>query len=172
MQAPNYFELFDIPMSFTPDPSVIKQRYLALTRKYHPDFFTNDSAEAQLEALEQSAHINKAYKTLRDAEATIAYILTLKGTLTVNEKYTLNNAFLMEVMEWNEALTDALMEGDEDTKNKALTAIEQLQQDNYETVAQLLTKTHLDDISEEALLQVKEYYYRKKYLDRILAANK
>ncbi|MFN4007482.1 MAG: Fe-S protein assembly co-chaperone HscB [Chitinophagaceae bacterium] len=172
MQAPNYFELFDIPISFTPDPAVIKQRYLALTRKHHPDFFTNDTAETQLEALEQSALINKAYKTLRNEEATLAYVLELKGALTANEKYTLNNAFLMEVMEWNEALTNALMEDDEEAKQNAVTAIEQLQQNNYETVAHLLTKADLDDISQEALLQVKEYYYRKKYLDRILATIK
>jgi hypothetical protein len=27
----------------------------------------------------------------------------------------------------------------------------------------------IDSISQEAMLQIKEYYYKKKYLDRILA---
>ena len=35
----NYFELFELPVSIQIDKAVLNQRYFALQKKYHPDFF-------------------------------------------------------------------------------------------------------------------------------------
>ena len=141
-----YFELFE------------------LSRKYHPDFFANDTDENQAEALEKSAILNKAWKTFQNSDATIKYVLIEKALLEEEEKYELPPAFLMEVMDINEQLMDA--DDAEATKNLQQT-INDLQAEIYEPVAKTVEEYKEGVTTEVELLQVKEYYYKKKYLDRI-----
>ena len=56
----NYFELFEMPVRLQVDQQELKKRYLVLARKYHPDFFAHSGTEAQEEALERTAELNKA----------------------------------------------------------------------------------------------------------------
>jgi molecular chaperone HscB len=165
----NYFELFDIPISFHPDAIVVKKKFYELSRKYHPDFFSNAPDEEQAEILEKSSQINKAFKIFSDQSETIKYILQLKGLLEEEEKYQLPSDFLMEVMELNEQLMDAQMEKNIDALAHVQSAIAQLQNAIYEPVQQIMEHDQEDLVSEKELLQIKEYYFKKKYLKRILA---
>ena len=49
----NYFELFDIPVSLQPNRQLIKQKFYELSRKYHPDFYTQENDAEQAEDLEK-----------------------------------------------------------------------------------------------------------------------
>jgi molecular chaperone HscB len=71
----------------------------------------------------------------------------------------------MEVMEINELLMDS---EDQESKNGIKTQLESLQNDIYEPVKTIITNYQEGITSEKELLQVKAYYYQKKYLDRIL----
>src|SRR3954451_15689096 len=103
----NYFELYSLPVSFLPVQQQLKQKFYELSRKYHPDFYTQENESEQSEALEVSSQLNKAYKVLLNPDETIKYILQLKGLLEEEEKHQLPPDFLMEMMELNEQLTDA-----------------------------------------------------------------
>ena len=157
----NYFELFNIPVSLKVDANNIKQKFYELSRKYHPDFFSNETEDAQNEALEKSSLINKAYKTFSNEDETIKYVLQLKNLLIEEEKYQLPSDFLMEMMELNEASQEA---GSEEIKFQ----ISNLKSQIYEPVKQIMEHYENDTVSEKELLQVKDYYYKKKYLNRIL----
>ena len=85
----NYFELFGIPVTITVDRSLLSKKYVELQRKYHPDFYTQSTDDEQAEALEKSSIINKALKVLQNEEATIKYVLQLKGLLEEEEKYAI-----------------------------------------------------------------------------------
>ncbi len=153
----NYFELFDLPISLTIDKANLPKKYFELQKKYHPDFFTQaDEAEQEL-ALEKSSDINKALKILKDKDSIIKYVLQLKGLLEEEEKYQLEPDFLMEVMELNENLSDA--------SSPAITAFEK---DIYTAVKQIIEQYDDASITTADLLKVKEYYFKKKYLQRIL----
>lgn len=165
----NYFELFHIPESFLPNKTDVQQQFYRLSKQYHPDFFTQATEEEQQQALEQSALINKAYKTLTNKDLTLAYLLNLKGLLEDDEKYTLSNEFLMEVMELNEKIMEAKFEGDTTTLQYLKTQISNLEQKEYALVKNII-ENYNSHTTQEELLQVKEYYYRKKYLNRILDA--
>jgi molecular chaperone HscB len=102
-------------------------------------------------------------KTFQDPDETIKYVLQLKGLLEDEEKYELPPEFLMEVLEINEQLMD--LEGDAGPIIRE--RINELETDIYEPVKQIVEKYQEGITSEEELLQVKEYYYKKKYLDRI-----
>ena len=165
----NYFELFEIPVSFKVDKGGLAQKYFALQKKYHPDFFTQSGEDEQAEVLEKSSAVNKAFKILQNPDETIKYTLQLKGLLQEEEKYQLPPAFLMEVMDINEALMDAKTEADQEKLAEFKHQVLNLENEIYEPVKAII-ENFKDGIStKEEMLQVKEYYFRKKYLNRILA---
>ena len=153
----NYFELFEIPVSLTVNKSLLAKKYFELQKKFHPDFFTQATEYEQGEALETSSQINKALKTLKNEDETIKYVLQLKGLLEEEEKYQLPPDFLMEVMEMNETLS----ENSEQQVNILETEI-------YKPVKNIIENFGDETATTEQLLKVKEYYFKKKYLLRIL----
>jgi molecular chaperone HscB len=164
----NFFELYNIPVSFTPNLNEIKKKFYELSRQYHPDFFSQEGEVAQTEALEKSSLVNRAYKTFQNQDAIIKYVLQSKNLLEEEEKYQLPPEFLMEVIELNEQLVDAKMEEETSALTNIKTQINNLQAEIYEPVKSII-ENYKDDISTtEECLQVKEYYFKKKYLNRIL----
>ena len=69
----------------------------------------------------------------------------------------------MEVLDINESLMDV----DETTIPQLESRISELQTEIYEPVKKYIEDYQDDRVTEKELLQVKEYYYKKKYLDRI-----
>ena len=165
----NYFELFDIAISFSPDKAQLKLKFYELSRKYHPDFFTQENETEQAEALEKASLVNKGFKVLQNQDETIKYVLQLKGLLEEEEKYNLPPDFLMEMMELNEQLADAKMEGDSNAFEAINKLIADKEEEIYEPVKNNIENYKEGTTTNEELLQVKEYYFKKKYLNRILA---
>lgn len=156
-----HFELFNLPISLNVDTSGLSKKYFELQRKYHPDRFGQASDAEQEQALQVSAQINRAFKTLKDPDETIKYVLQLKGLLEEEEKYQLSPDFLMEVMELNEELEAGMTD---DIQSK----IDQLKNELYAAVETIITNYQEGLSSEKELLQVKEYYFKKKYIDRMV----
>lgn len=161
----DYFELLELPVTLKPDPVTLSGRFFALSRKYHPDYHANASLEDQAGALEKSAQLNRAYRIFQNPDETIKYVLMLKGLLEEEEKYNLSPEFLMEVMELNESLMDLESDGLPILREK----IAELEKTIYAPVASIIEHYQEGVTTTEELLAVKEYYYRKKYLDRIKA---
>ena len=159
-----YFELFEIPLQLKVDKSVLPRKYFALSRKFHPDFYANASPEEQAEALEKSALLNKAFRTLQNTDETISYVLTLKGMLEEEEKYELPPSFLMEMMDINEAL----MEADDAASRASIeTRIIELEKEIYAPVEKIIEQYQEGITTDQELREVKAYYFKKKYLGRI-----
>ncbi len=153
----NYFELFELPISLQVDTSKLAKKYFELQKKFHPDFYTQASEEEQEAVLEKSSALNKGLKILKSKEKTIQYVLQLKDLLQEEDKYQLPPDFLMEVMELNENFSS-------DTS----AAVAAMESELYAAVADIVA--HYDDatIDTADLLKVKEYYFKQKYLQRIL----
>jgi molecular chaperone HscB len=160
----NYFEIFGLPVQLMVDKSLLPKKYFELSKKFHPDFYSNATPGEQQHSLEISANLNKAFKTFQNPDETIKYVLKMKNLLEEEEKYKLSPTFLMEVLEINEQLMDA--DGQDATLNLK-SDIEKLQNRIYEPVKQIIEHYQEGITSEKELLQVKEYYYQKKYLHRI-----
>ena len=164
----NYFELYDLPVSFHPDQAKVKAKFYELSRANHPDRFTLADGDKQAEVLQMSSANNQAYKTLKDPYATMAYVLKLHNILEDEEKYNLPPAFLMEMMDLNETLSDFEMDP---RQTNLYESAAQMLADNlsvWEAQVQPLTeKFDNGDHSEALLMQTKEQYFRKKYLLRI-----
>jgi molecular chaperone HscB len=156
----NYFELFGFPVAPKVDKTALAQKYFDLQKKNHPDFFTQGSDEEKEDALHQSADINKAFTTFQNEEKTIEYFLQHKGYIETNEKYQLPADFLMEMMEINETL----LEKDGVTMAAELAELEKALYNEIKPLVEQPTFNATD----EAVAKLKAYYYKKKYLNRIL----
>jgi molecular chaperone HscB len=166
----NYFELFEIPVQLKVNAAALSKKFFELSRKYHPDYHAQSGDELQAEALERSALLNKAWKTFQDRDATIKYVLQWKGLLEEEEKYGLPPDFLMEVMELNERLMD-MEQSSVGSRQSVVSSLQEevirLEKEIYEPVQKIVEHYEEGVTSEKELLQVKDYYYKKKYLDRI-----
>ncbi len=43
----NYFDLYQIPESCNPDAALLKKKFYALSKEYHPDFYANEDDAKQ-----------------------------------------------------------------------------------------------------------------------------
>eukprot|EP01030_Chromulinospumella_sphaerica_P015593 gene15593-15404_t len=164
----NYFELFGLKPSFNPDATQVKTKFYELSRLYHPDRFTTEGTEKMVEVLKMAADVNQAYKTLKDIDSTMAYVLRIHGMLEDEEKYTLPPAFLMEMMDLNEAVSDyEAAPLDEPTRLTAKNALAEQIQTWNDAVAPLTARYNAGDYDDKLLLAIKDMYFRKKYLHRI-----
>jgi len=104
----NDFELFGVPERFAQDRATLDQRWKDLQREAHPDRFTAQGAAAQRVAMQWSVRINEAYQRLKDPLRRAAYLCELHGAPIEAENNTaMPPAFLMQQMEWREALDEA-----------------------------------------------------------------
>ena len=161
----NYFELFGLPIAFKTDTNQLRNAFMQIQRASHPDKFAQGTESEQEIALEQSAMANKGFTLLNNPEKVLPYVLEITGHITADEKYNLAPDFLMEMMELNEAWMDA---EDLDAKQSILNQINTLKNDLFSPIKAHLEADAVTDIPKEGMLQIKDYYYKKKYLDRIL----
>jgi molecular chaperone HscB len=104
----NDFELFGLPERFAQDAAAVDARWKELQREAHPDRFAAQGAAAQRVAMQWSVRINEAYRRLKDPLQRAAYLCELRGAPIDAEQNTAMPAkFLIEQMEWREALDEA-----------------------------------------------------------------
>lgn len=104
----NDFELFGLPMAFALDRGALDARWKDLQREVHPDRHTAADAQTQRQAMQWSVRINEAYQRLKDPLQRAAYLCELNGAPIQAENNTaMPQAFLMQQMEWREALEEA-----------------------------------------------------------------
>ncbi len=154
----NYFELFEFDISPIIDKSLLSKKYLQLQKQYHPDNYSLSDENEQTQSLEMSSLINKAFVVLKDDLKTIGYFLEIKGMISEDEKYQLPSAFLMEMMEVNEQIDEGDFE---------VSALEHIQIEIDQEI-QFVIQKNVSELTEAELLLIKEFYYKKKYLKRIL----
>ncbi len=102
------FELFGLPRRFVQERSAIDSRWKELQREAHPDRFAAQGAAAQRVAMQWSVRINEAYQRLKDPQRRAAYLCELHGMpIRAEDNTAMPPAFLMQQMEWREALEEA-----------------------------------------------------------------
>ena len=115
------FELFGLPERFEQDRDAIDARWKQLQREAHPDRFAAQGAAAQRVAMQWSVRINEAYQRLKEPIKRAAYLCELRGAPISAENNTAMPAqFLVEQMEWREALDDARGQNDLDALEEQL----------------------------------------------------
>ena len=105
----NYFEWFGLPLAFSVDPAVLSSAYREIQGQVHPDRHAQSGAAGKRVAMQLSTRANQAFETLKNPLKRAIYLLELRGMDVGAENNTvMEPAFLIEQMEWREAVEDAL----------------------------------------------------------------
>ncbi len=106
---PDYFSFLGLPRKLAVDAADLEQRFRALSRQFHPDYFYNATTSERRASLERSSYLNDAYRTLRQPVARIEYLLKLEGVAPKNPEEASRQvppALLEEVFALNEELDE------------------------------------------------------------------
>jgi len=163
----NYFEFYDIPVSFMIDESALRTTFYAYSKKYHPDFYTLEDEAKQQEVLKLSTLNNEAYKTLTDFDRRMKYILELKEVLAEEGKNEIPQDFLMEMMDINEVLMELEFDFDASKLDTVKKELDQLESKLLTSLQPILEGYDDATVNAADLNQIKEYYFKKRYLLRI-----
>ena len=102
------FTLLGLPRAYALDRAPLDAAWKALQAKVHPDKFAAEGAAAQRVAMQWAVRVNEAHQRLKDPLKRAAYLCELAGAPVQAENNTaMPGAFLMQQMEWREALDDA-----------------------------------------------------------------
>jgi molecular chaperone HscB len=75
----DYFTFFGLPYKLNLETGRLEREFYDLSRHLHPDINAVKSEREQEWALEQSSHLNDAYRTLKDPILRTEYLLRLQG---------------------------------------------------------------------------------------------
>jgi len=160
----NYYSVFNFPVSFTLNLDELESRYRELQRALHPDRYASASDQERRMSVQQTAHLNEAFHTLRDIPRRARYLLELKGIGFDDEKDThFDAAFLMQQMELREELEAITQASDPLEKiSQFLTALDQHRQAMYAELELLF-----NDESPENLQTAKQLVQKIRFLNRL-----
>ena len=105
----DYFGFLGLPRKLNIDAAALEERFRALSRQFHPDYFYNATTAERRASLERSSYLNDAYRTLRQPVARIEYLLKLEGLAPKNPEEASRQvppALLEEVFALNEELDE------------------------------------------------------------------
>jgi molecular chaperone HscB len=104
----NHFELFNLPARFDIDLAALDGAYRDVQGRVHPDRFVNASDTEKRVAMQWATRANEAYQTLKNPLKRARYLVELNGIDLQTESNTaMPMDFLMQQMEWREALGEA-----------------------------------------------------------------
>ena len=75
----DYFTFLGVPRKLNLDVADLEQRFRALSRQFHPDYFYNATPAERRASLERSSYLNDAYRTLRQPIPRVEYLLSVEG---------------------------------------------------------------------------------------------
>ena len=109
----DHFALFGLDRGFRLDLSDLDSRYRDIQAQVHPDRFAHAGEAERRLSMQWATHANEAYQTLKKPLERAKYLLHLAGHDIQAESNTAMPAdFLMEQMEWREAVVEARSGGD------------------------------------------------------------
>ena len=152
------FELFGLPQRFAQDSAAIDARWKELQREAHPDRFAAQGGAAQRIAMQWSVRINEAYRRLKDPLQRASYLCELRGApINAENNTAMPTQFLIEQMEWREALDEA--EGEPSLEALEI-ELKQSRRDVLQRIEQLLDR---DNDAAGAAQQVRALMFIERF---------
>ena len=174
------FRCFDLDDRLHIDLELLRSRFHALSRQFHPDFFQQKSPQAQAISLENSAKLNAAYRTLKDSVSRATYLVRLvAGEKEV--KPIPSSELFAEILDLEEALEAVESDAADPTARATLIAARERFRARLETVqvemAALFTEwdtllldrsRHWTVAQRECIARLRQTLSHRGYLDRML----
>lgn len=135
----DHFALFELPRTFRIDGIALDKRYREMQAAVHPDRFADAGDTERRLSLQWATRVNEAYRTLRRPLPRAQYLLNLVGHDVAAENNSAMPAdFLMEQMEWREAVFEARTAREQDELERLHSRVKQGMTARYEELGTLL----------------------------------
>ncbi len=169
VDEPGPFQIFGIDPTGEVDPAELKRRLRRFSRIVHPDFHSADQGQ-RLRAERASARLNHAYKVLLDPFLRADWIVHRLDGPSEKEERQMPQAFLMEVLEWNEALEEAAAAP---KRPETLAQLDQLQRSLHDEHDRILLEVDaalrpLPERGSSKLREIRRQLNAVRYLSRAL----
>ncbi len=111
----DFFTLFGLPRRFELDERALEAAFHDLQTEVHPDRYAHLPEADKRRSMQWATRVNEGFRTLRKPLARAMYLLELAGVDAGLETNTaMSPEFLMEQMEWREAVEEARAAGEVD----------------------------------------------------------
>ena len=139
----DYFSLFGAARTWRLDEPALDRAYHDLQSQVHPDRYAHLSDTERRLSMQWATRVNEAYRTLRNPLTRARYLLELHGADMKGESNTTMSAeFLMEQMEWREAVESAREADDVEELEKLWQRVRHQTQDMYAGLERELDVEH------------------------------
>lgn len=105
-EALDHFAFLGLPRRLMLDVPALREAFLAFSRRFHPDYFGQSNADQRRLALEKTAQLNGAWRTLGEAQPRAEYLLSLVAPQITPGKNSVPPDLLEEMMDIQEAGED------------------------------------------------------------------
>jgi molecular chaperone HscB len=161
-----YYDALGLKPQLALDPENLKERFYECSRQWHPDRFSRASPELQQRALDMTATLNDAYRTLREPVARAEYFLKQNG---IELSKDAPPELLEEVFELNMALEE-LRGGDDSARSQLESARGRFAGMLAEIDAGLAGRfTRYDSAADRATLEeIRSILNRRRYVSNLV----
>ena len=102
----DHFAVVGLPRRYPLERGELEARHREISKQVHPDRHAQGDPQERLLAVQATAALNDAYRTLRDPIKRAEYLLQLEG-VTIGEHDKVDQALLLEMLELREELAEA-----------------------------------------------------------------
>jgi molecular chaperone HscB len=161
-----FYEALDLVPRLSIDADELKRRFYEKSRQWHPDRYSHAGAEEQQTALEISAVLNDAFRTLKDPVSRAEYFLEERG---IPPSKQAPPELLEEVFELNMAL-DELRGGDESVRPRLVEELERFVQMRAQIDEELqgLFAEYDDSGNQPLLTNIRRLLDRRRYVANLV----
>ncbi|WP_151637242.1 Fe-S protein assembly co-chaperone HscB [Noviherbaspirillum aerium] len=162
----NHFELFQLPQQFAIDGAALDAAYREVQNRVHPDKFTNAGSSEKRVAMQWATRANEAYQTLKNPFKRAAYLCELNGVdLQIESNTAMPKEFLIQQMEWREALEDARADKDLDALDRLDRELRAARKEEISDIGSILDKRDFATAAQ----RVRQLMFLEKFADEVQA---
>ncbi|AKT37515.1 Fe-S protein assembly co-chaperone HscB [Chondromyces crocatus] len=165
------FAILGVEPRFTLDLRAVEQRHRELSRALHPDRYAGAPAAERRLSLGRAIEVNEAWRVVRDPIRRAEALMARSGVeLREDAMPKADPAFLMEVMELREELSEAARRKDRARVEALGTQVRAREEASLAALGTVLDGSAGDRTSiEKALPRLSELKYFRRFLDEVSA---
>ncbi|AKU12661.1 co-chaperone [Azoarcus sp. CIB] len=139
----DFFGLFGLHRRFRIDEAALELAYHDLQGRVHPDRFAHLPDSEKRLSMQWATQVNEGFRTLRKPLPRATYLLELMGVdAGLHTNTAMAPAFLMEQMEWREAVEEARAAGDSEELAQLHTRLRQHSREVFDELARQCDDEH------------------------------
>ncbi|CAN5387247.1 Fe-S protein assembly co-chaperone HscB [soil metagenome] len=162
----NHFDLFHLPQRYAIDQGALDSAFHEVQNQVHPDKFVSASAAEKRVAMQWATRANEAYQTLKKPLQRARYLCELNGVdLQIESNTAMPREFLLQQMEWREALEDAKAARDVDAMDALERELMSTKKDTETRIGALLDAANFVDAGQQVRLLMFLEKFREELAD-------